>query len=218
MAPLVVLLPGLLVWTSQLLREAAVLFLIVAAADLALRASERLRLGEFSLLTAVLAMLFLFRANVAYVLLGGLAVGLILSRRHVVSGLGLGAGVLSLSLVLVVSAGVGYSGYRTAAGADLHQVNTIRLDSSGSAASGFAGSEDVSTPTRAAVYLPYGLVQFALGPFPWQVRGIRQIPALVDGAPAGSGGRRREDERRGDRRQDPIRHRGTRRCRVLPSS
>jgi hypothetical protein len=179
-APLVVLLPGLLVWTSQLLREAAVLFLIVAAVDLALRLSERLRVGEFALLTAALAFLFLFRANVAYVLLGGLAVGLIVSRRHVVSGLGLGASVLTLSLVLVVSAGVGYSGYRTAAGADLNQVNTIRLDSSGSAASGFAQTKDVSTPTHAAAYLPYGLVQFALGPFPWQVRGIRQIPALLD--------------------------------------
>jgi cation transport ATPase len=92
----------------------------------------------------------------------------------------LGASVLTLSLVLVVSAGVGYSGYRTAAGADLNQVNTIRLDSSGSAASGFAQTKDVSTPTHAAAYLPYGLVQFALGPFPWQVRGIRQIPALLD--------------------------------------
>src|SRR5438270_262569 len=102
-APLVVLLPGILVWTSQLLREAAVLFLIVAAADLALRASERLRLSEFSLLTAVLALLFLFRANVAYVLLGGLAVGLLLSRRHVVSGLGLGAGVPSLGPLPLVS-------------------------------------------------------------------------------------------------------------------
>jgi 4-amino-4-deoxy-L-arabinose transferase-like glycosyltransferase len=179
-APLALLLPGLLIWTSQLLREAAVLFLIVVAVDLALRILDRFSLANVVGLSVALALLFTFRANVAFVVLGGLAIGLIVSRRHVVSGLGLGAGILSLSLVLVVSAGIGYSGYRTAADADLTQVNTIRLDSSSSAASGFAQAKDVSTPAGAAAYLPYGLVEFALGPFPWQVHSLRQLPALLD--------------------------------------
>ena len=180
-APLVLLLPGLLIWTSQLLREAAVLFLIVAAVDLALRLLDGASLANVFWLSTVLALLFTFRANVAFVVLGGLAVGVIISRRHVVSGLGLGAGILSVSLVLVVSAGIGYSGYRTAADADLTQVNVIRLDSSNSSvASGFGTAKDVSTPAGAAAYLPYGLTEFTLGPFPWQVHSVRQLPALLD--------------------------------------
>ena len=45
-----------------------------------------------------------------------------------------------------------------------------------------AGQVADGAELASAIYdhLPYGLVQFALGPFPWQVRGIRQIPALVD--------------------------------------
>jgi 4-amino-4-deoxy-L-arabinose transferase-like glycosyltransferase len=179
-APLVLLLPGLLIWTSQLLREAAVLFLIVAAVDIALRLLDGANLANIVGLGMVLALLFTFRANVAFVVLGGLAVGVIISRRHVVSGLGLGAGILSASLLLVVSAGIGYSGYRTAADADLGQVNAIRLDSSTSAASGFSQTHDVSTPAGAAAYLPYGLTQFIVGPFPWQVHTVRQLPALLD--------------------------------------
>jgi hypothetical protein len=178
--PLVLLLPGLLIWTSQLLREAAVLFLIVAAVDIALRLLDGANLANIFGLALALALLFTFRANVAFVVLGGIAVGVIISRRHVVSGLGLGAGILSLSLVLVVSAGIGYSGYRTAAGADLTQVNAIRLDSSTGAASGFGQARDISTPAGALVYLPYGLTEFVIGPFPWQVHSLRQLPALLD--------------------------------------
>ncbi|MBV8159831.1 MAG: hypothetical protein JO265_02805 [Acidimicrobiia bacterium] len=179
-APLVVLLPGLVIWTSQLLREASVMFLIVVAADIAVRVAERPTAGRLALLSVDLALLFAFRANVAYVLLGGVAIGLILSRRQVVSGVSIGAGMLTLSLLLVGGVGIGYSGYREAAKADLQTVNAARVDLSTTAASGFGQNRDVSTPAAAIKYLPTGLAEFALGPFPWQVRGLRQIPALVD--------------------------------------
>jgi hypothetical protein len=179
-APLVVLLPGFVIWTSQLLREATIILLIALALDLALRASERTSIGLFASLSAVLAVLFTMRANVAYVMLGGLVIGLVLSRRQLVAGLSLGTSILSLSLLLVVSGGIGYSGYRTAANADFKQVQSIHLDSGTSAASGFGQSKDLSTPAHAATYLPYGLAQFALGPLPWQVKSIRQLPALLD--------------------------------------
>jgi hypothetical protein len=179
-APIVVLLPGLLIWTAQLLREASVLLLIVAAVDVALRLSAEASARRIALLSFLVAVLFAFRANVAYVLLGGLAVGVIVSKRQIVAGLSLGASVLSLSLLFVLSAGLGYSGYRAAAGADLQKVNSARVDLRTSAASGFGQTSDVSTPARAAAYLPIGLAEFSLGPFPWQVNSVRQLPALLD--------------------------------------
>jgi hypothetical protein len=178
--PLALLLPGLLLWTSQVLREASVLLLLAVAVNLALRLSERASARALVTLAVTIALLFTFRANVAYVLLGGLAVGLIISKRHVAVGLSLGAGILSMSLLLVASAGLGYSGYRAAADANLNQVNAIRLDSSVSAASGFSQGGNVSTPGGALAYLPSGLAQFMLGPFPWQIHSSRQVPALVD--------------------------------------
>jgi hypothetical protein len=181
-APLVVLLPGFLLWTSMLLREATVLFLLAAAIDFALTLSDHVRLPQLAGLAATLGLLFAFRANVAYVAAGGIVIGLVLSRRRVLSGVGVGAAVLSISLLLVASAGLGYSGYRLAAGADLKQVNAIRVDSASSASSGFAASTDISTPSHALGYLPQGLVTFGLGPFPWDVGGVRQLPALLDAA------------------------------------
>ncbi len=179
-APLVVLLPGFVIWTSQLLREATIIFLIAAALNLAVRVSTRTSVGLFVALSGVLAVLFTMRANVADVMLGGFAIGLVMSRRQLVAGLSLGTSILTLSLLLVISGGIGYSGYRAAANADFNQINSIHLDSSQSAASGFGQSADISTPGHAAAYLPYGLSQFALGPFPWQIRSTRQLPALLD--------------------------------------
>jgi hypothetical protein len=179
-APLVLLIPGLLIWTSQLLREAPVLLLLAAAIDFALRVSERPRAGPVAGLAASLALLFAFRADVAYLLTGGLVIGLVISRRRVLSGLGIGALTLGAAAVLVTSVGLGYKGYQAVSNKDLKHAQLVRSDLSRSATSGIAPTADVSTPAHAIAYLPIGLASFTLGPFPWQVGGLRQVPALLD--------------------------------------
>lgn len=178
--PLVVLLPGFLVWTSQLLREAPALFLLAAGANCAVRLSTRARPSTLGWLALTIALLFTVRANVALVFVVALVGGLVLGRRSLVGGLGTGLTALVLVTVLVIAVGIGSSGYQLSREFDLEQVDLARQDLSTSASSGFAPDADVSTPERAITFLPVGLVSFSFGPFPWQVANPRQLAGLLE--------------------------------------
>jgi hypothetical protein len=141
-APILLFLPWFVVWPSQLLREASILFFLAAAAAAAVRLTKRPSLGGMAVLAGSIA-------------------------------------ALSLTGLLVLGGGLGYSGYALSSGTDLGRVNTIRKDSATSE-SGFGKEADVSTPKRAITYLPQGLAYVSAGPFPWQVRGLRQVPALLE--------------------------------------
>jgi len=178
--PLVVLLPGFLVWTSQLLREAPVLAGLALAANLAVRLSEQFNPGRLVVLGLTVAVLFTLRANIAYVCGAGLLVGLALGGRHLIAGVATAAAMAGLVAALVLGGGLGESGYRRSASADLKQVNTVRGNLASTANSGIGKSADVSTAAGSLAYLPIGVPQLLLGPFPWQARNLRQALGLLE--------------------------------------
>jgi hypothetical protein len=179
-APLVVLLPGLMLWTSSLLREAGICFLIALATNAAVRLTSKITPSTILVMTSALALLFTFRGNVALLVAAGLVIGLTIGHRELVSGLSAGLGAMVILLGVVVGLGLGYSGYRVSVEADLEQVEGVRGALSTSAASGFTPEADVSTTRGALSYLPTGFVNFFLGPFPWQMKNARQLIALPD--------------------------------------
>lgn len=178
--PLVVLLPGFLVWTSQLLREAPIVAALALGACLAVRLSENFRPGRLAVLGLTVAVLFTLRANIAYVFAAGLLVGLVLGGRHLIAGIATATAMAALVAVLVLGGGIGESGYRRSATADLKQVNTVRSNLADTAASGIGRDADVSTASGSAAYLPVGASQLLLGPFPWQVGNFRQTLGLLE--------------------------------------
>ena len=178
--PLVVLLPGLILWPSQLLREAAILFLLALASNFAVRICQRVTPARLLGFTLSLAVLFTFRGYVALVASGALLLGIALGQQHLLTGLGTAVGAVAMVAVLVLSLGLGYAGYQSAAKSNFQDVQTVRQGLSVSVASGYGSDVDVSTRSAAFSYLPVGLVTFFLGPFPWQIRGVRQLPALPD--------------------------------------
>jgi hypothetical protein len=176
---LVVLLPGLFLWTSQLMKEAPILFLIVLTANFASRLVERLSLSSLVGLAVVLALLFTFRGWVALVLAGGLVAGVTLGKSELVSGVSTGLAALAL-IALALTLGVGYSGYKAAISSDLQEAQVVRRDLALSAASGYDPDADISTSAGALTYLPKGLTNFVFGPFPWQIREVRQLVVLPE--------------------------------------
>lgn len=176
---LATLLPGFLLWGSQLLREAGVYLLLAACLAAAVRLSEGSTPGRISSFAVSAALLVAWRADVGLTAAVGLALGAALLRGGP-SGAVAGAGALGIVAVIVVGVGVGYSGYHLIAHANLSAVNSIRTSSSQGAASGFLPNADVSTAGRAAGYLPLGAVYLLLGPFPWQIHGGRQLLAVPD--------------------------------------
>lgn len=179
-APLVVVLPGLFLWTSQLMREAGMLFLLAVALNAAIRLFDRVTISGLSVLIAALVLAFTFRAWVALVIAAALLVGLAVGHRHVISGLGTGLGALVFAGVLMVASGLGYSGYQAAVSVDLKQANVVRKELAVTGQTGYAPEADISTTRNALLYLPRGVVSFVLGPFPWHIRSARQLPFVPD--------------------------------------
>ncbi len=101
--PLVVLLPGFLVWTSQLLREAPIVVGLAIAANLAVRLSEQVKPGRLALLGLTIAVLFTLRANVAYVFAAGLLVGVALGGRHLALGVVTAVAMTGLLAAIVLA-------------------------------------------------------------------------------------------------------------------
>lgn len=178
-APLVLLLPSMMLWPSQLIKEAPILFLIAVALNGAVRVTDRFTLLPLSVVAVSTALLLTFRGHVALVLAGGLVAAIVVGRREVLGGVGTGLVMASL-VVMLLSFGLGYSGFDAAVNTDLDQANIVRRDLALSGRSGYDADVDISTSSQALSYLPRGLANFLLGPFPWQIRGIRQLPVLPD--------------------------------------
>ncbi len=179
-ALMVMILPGFLVWTSQLLREAPIVFFLALAANAVVRLTERTTLGAYMALTTSLAVMFTLRASVAPVAAGGLLLGLVVGRKRVLEGVASGLAALTLVLVLVLAVGIGYKGYELTSNADLEAVSDTRLALARSANTGISPDADVSTTGKATSFLPVAMVNFGLGPFPWQVRNARQLGGVLE--------------------------------------
>ncbi len=156
-------------------REAGVVFFLALGLACTMRLVDRATPGPALILVADVAMLLTFRADVALVAAGGLAAGLILGRRRIVGALFTGALVVGMVAILVGGVGLGRSGYRASTALSLRDVSLARADLAGTSGSGFARTADVSTPSRAISYLPRGLPSFLFGPFPWEIRNVRQL-------------------------------------------
>lgn len=178
--PLVVVFPGLFLWTSQLMREAGMLFLIVVALNCAVRLVERVSPLPLVVLTTTLLLAFTFRAWVALILGAGLLVGITVGHSDIASGIATGVGTLVMLAAVMLASGLGYSGYKAATSVDLKQADVVRKDNSTTANTGFDAEVDISSAPTALGYLPLGVVNFVLGPFPWQIRGTRQLPFIPD--------------------------------------
>jgi hypothetical protein len=163
------------------LKEAAILFLLSVAACAAVRMAERMTLASVGVLAGAIALLLTFRGPIALVGGAGLVGGVALAKREVLGGLTAGLSALAVAAVLVLVVGIGYSGVRaTLQASSLAESNKVRSGLAQGSNTGFGSEIDTSTPRRAISYLPVGLTRFTVGPFPWEVRGIHQLPALID--------------------------------------
>ena len=177
--PLVVLVPNLLIFSSQLLKEAPILFLIAVVINCATRLTERISVVSLVTLGSGLCLLLTLRAWVALVLMAGVLASVGLGRRDVI--VGVGAGISAAAIIAATLAfGLGYSGYKAASKSNLEGANVARRNTSIGVGSGFDAEADVSNPVAAISYLPRGLATFMLGPFPWQIGRATQLVVIPD--------------------------------------
>ncbi|MEZ4415150.1 MAG: glycosyltransferase family 39 protein [Gemmatimonadota bacterium] len=164
-ALLVFLMPSLILWSTQNLREAPITLLNTVFLLLAVRLHVRPRLGVLVGLLCVLGLLAVLRDYMAWMaglaLVGSLPLA---ARRRPVPRLLTAVAVLALWVGAYRVLGFGTELLETASFEGL-DAQRRALAFGGTA---FAPGVDISTPARGLAFLPLGLSFFLFAPFPWQ--------------------------------------------------
>jgi hypothetical protein len=172
--------PGFVIWSSQLLKEGLILVCLAVALNLTVRLTKRIEFSYLLGLAVVLTALFTLRAVIAVLALIGLLAALAFVRRDVIAR-SAGRGIAVAAVLAVVSiVAVGLAGYRSVGSFDLRYIDVVRSDLANSADSGFAKDADLTTVSGVLRYLPIGVTNMTLGPFPWLAGNARQAGGALD--------------------------------------
>jgi 4-amino-4-deoxy-L-arabinose transferase-like glycosyltransferase len=180
-ALLVALFPAFVIWSSQLLKDGLIIFLLVLAMTVVLQLQKRMSYSAVMLLIfamfGILALRFYIFYMVAISVAGSFVIGQSGSVKTTIRG---------LVAMLIVGLALTYLGVlRTATEnfdqyATLEKVQISRADLARSAESGFGEEVDVSTTEGAISAIPIGLTYLMLAPFPWQMATFRQAITLPE--------------------------------------
>ncbi|NOT47181.1 MAG: phospholipid carrier-dependent glycosyltransferase [Acidobacteria bacterium] len=173
--------PSFVIWSSQLMKDGLIIFLLVLAMTMVLQLQEKfnylaLLLLIFSLF-GILSLRFYIFYMVAIAVAGSFIVGLTGSVQSLVR---------RVAVLVLLGLGLTYLGVIRNAGVDLErfgsleQVQNSRQDLATSAESGFGGDIDVSTTEGAISAVPIGLLYLMFAPFPWEVTNLRQAITLPE--------------------------------------
>jgi hypothetical protein len=173
--------PSFIIWSSQLMKDGLIIFLLVLAVTMVLHLQEKLSYPAIALLVfslfGILSLRFYIFYMVAIAIAGSFVIGAsnsqfsVLRRATVLVILG-----VSLTYLGVIrNAGENFEHYGS-----LERVQLGRLDQARTGQSGFNEDVDVSTTRGAISAIPVGLAYLMLAPFPWQVTNFRQAITLPE--------------------------------------
>lgn len=173
--------PSFIIWSSQLMKDGLIIFLLVLAILMVMRLQE-----NFSYLSLVILILSLFgilslRFYIFYM------VALAVTGSFLIGVTGTGQSMLRRSaLLVVIGLGLTYFGVINNASSDienfgrLERLQSSRLDLAQSAESGYNEEIDVSTTEGALSAIPVGFAYLMFAPFPWQMSSLRQAITLPE--------------------------------------
>ncbi len=173
--------PSFIIWSSQLMKDGLIIFLLVLAMTMVLQLQEKFNYAALLLLLFSLFGILSLRFYIFYMVLvavtGSFLIGMTGSlqsmvRRTVVLIL-LGLGLTYLGVIR--NASLDIDRY-----ASLERVQISRLDLAQSAESGFGEDIDVSTTEGAISAVPIGLLYLMFAPFPWEMSNFRQAITLPE--------------------------------------
>jgi len=181
-ALLVAFFPSMVLWSSQGLKDAPVVFLLAVVMLATLKLGEKLSLKYLAVIAAALFGLMSLRFYIFYMVAAAAGGAFVIGMRRV------SAQSLARQFVAVAAVGVAltYLGVLRTAGAqfetfgNLEAAQAARSDLAKTGASGFGRDVDVSTTGGALSVIPLGLAYLLFAPFPWQVANLRQSITLPE--------------------------------------
>jgi hypothetical protein len=173
--------PSMILWSSVAMKDALVTLLIVLALYCCISLKRRFTIGAALTLAGCLVAVQPLRFYMLYFLAFAVVVSLFMETgSKLVSGVYkqlMFVGILVGMLVLVGVAGRATEGAQFLT---LARVSSFRHGMATTANSGFDVDVDVSTPSSAIAYLPFGMAELMLSPFPWQLGSLRALLAAPE--------------------------------------
>lgn len=176
----IALFPSFIVWSSQLMKDGLIIFLLVMVMTMVLQLQKK-----FSVLAAVALICAMFgimslRFYIFYMVAVAVAGSFVVGFGN--SGVSI---VRRVAAVIIIGLGLTYFGVLRDTSnfekyANLEAVQRSRLDLATSANSGFAEEVDVSSVEGAITTIPIGFIYLMLAPFPWQISNFRQAITLPE--------------------------------------
>jgi hypothetical protein len=180
-AAMVAFAPSMILWSSIALKDAVTTFLIVVTMLSCIKLKSKFTLQALAGTVLPILAMQPIRFYLVYFMMFSVAGALIIDRglralTGVYKQLFLVGAIVAMFIVTGLSA-------RTLQGTqefDLERVSAYREGLALSARSGFSQHVDISTPGKALAFLPVGVANLLLGPFPWQLTSMRALFALPE--------------------------------------
>lgn len=168
--------PSLVLWSALNIRDAWIILLIVLICRESLILQDRPNPISLFFLASAIFIIVQFRDYILFAVTGPMVVSFFArNSRNMGRNLVLGA----IAAVLVIYADQAAGANRKLRTFDLEEIQEIRYWNTVGASSQFEQA-DISTPAKAVLFLPKGLVYFLLAPFPWMLGSIRQVLAVPE--------------------------------------
>ena len=177
----IALFPSFVIWSSQLMKDGIIIFLLVLAMTMILQLQEKFNYPAVAILVLSLFGIMSLRFYIFYMVLVAVAGSFLIGTSSSIRSMAR----RSIALVLL-GLGLTYVGVIRTANVDLGKFGSLaavqrtRSVLATSAQSGFGADLDVSTTDGAISAVPIGLMYLMLAPFPWQVTNLRQSIALPE--------------------------------------
>jgi hypothetical protein len=173
--------PSFIIWSSQLLKDGLIIFLLITAMTMVLQLQKKfsyaaLVLLIFSLFGTLSVRFYIFYMALVAVV-GSFVVGVSTSNASIFRR----SVILVLMAVALLYLGVGNRAtIELQTFGSLERVQSSRSDLAKAATSGFGQEADVSTAGGALSAIPLGFTYLMLAPFPWQAANVRQAITIPE--------------------------------------
>jgi hypothetical protein len=175
-ALLTTLVPSMILWNAMALKESIMNVLILVALLSCVSLKRRFSVWPIVGIAASIAAMQPIRYYMVYFLGCAVVLSLFFER-----GVGMVSGVYKQVLLvgavvaLLAVTGIAGSVDRDAGTMTLARVSQFRQGMAVTANTGFSADVDISTPGGALLFLPIGMANLLLGPFPWQMGSLRAL-------------------------------------------
>lgn len=177
----IALFPSFIIWSSLLLKDGLIIFLLVLTMTMVLQLQKKFSVATLSILIFSLFGVISLRFYIFYMLAAAVAGSFVIGLGSSVQSM-----IRNLIAVLVVGLSLTYLGVIRNASTEigkfgnLEAVQRSRQWAASDAQSGYSQDVDVSTTEGAILAVPVGFTYLMLAPFPWQVSNFRQAITLPE--------------------------------------